>query len=114
MATATNTDSEDFGDQPPRSKKKKLGQTPSKAFLPKYYEEHPCLVSWRKGKHFAHCTVCNTAFSEKHSGLYDRVTATRKALLMRNSRNPDQSRGKIGLFCEETRARERRPRQAHF
>eukprot|EP00745_Piridium_sociabile_P015858 TRINITY_DN23683_c0_g1_i6.p1 TRINITY_DN23683_c0_g1~~TRINITY_DN23683_c0_g1_i6.p1 ORF type:complete len:178 (-),score=31.82 TRINITY_DN23683_c0_g1_i6:224-757(-) len=57
--------------QTPPSKKKKLSQTASQVFLTKYHEEYPCLISSKKGKQFAHCTVCNSDLSVKHSGLYD-------------------------------------------
>lgn len=73
-AIETNTidsSEEDDLDKTPPSKKKKLNQAASQVFLQKYHEEYPCLISSKKGKHFAHCTLCISDFSVKHSGLYD-------------------------------------------
>jgi hypothetical protein len=51
--------------------KKMKTQVPNQSILSKYHEDFPCLVSSKKGKQFAHCTVCDTHFSVKHGGKYD-------------------------------------------
>lgn len=40
-------------------------------FLDKYQKKWPCLQPSKRGEHYAHCTLCLSDFSVKHSGEYD-------------------------------------------
>eukprot|EP00745_Piridium_sociabile_P042107 TRINITY_DN8429_c0_g1_i5.p1 TRINITY_DN8429_c0_g1~~TRINITY_DN8429_c0_g1_i5.p1 ORF type:complete len:377 (-),score=57.46 TRINITY_DN8429_c0_g1_i5:308-1438(-) len=49
----------------------KKAKNSSQTFLPRYREKYPFLIASRKGKHFAHCTLCKHDFSVRSSGIFD-------------------------------------------